>query len=99
MPDINERIIVTCRDSRNIATPCGTATQVGAGEWNVQAGDTDFNPLRATIAVCWRQGGRVTGECRWDGAQLVPEDAPPIGNNDGIITSPAQLQTLVSCRR
>ncbi|MBI1992395.1 MAG: hypothetical protein HYY90_00495 [Candidatus Omnitrophica bacterium] len=53
------------------------------------------DPISLTVAVCWRHRGRVIGECRWDGAQLVPNDA----DGNGVITSPAALSTLLTCRR
>jgi hypothetical protein len=52
------------------------------------------NPLTVTVAVCWRAHERTLGECTWDGAQLTANDA----DGNGIITSPATLATLLTCR-
>jgi type II secretory pathway pseudopilin PulG len=59
----------------------------------VSSGGVD--PLQVTVAVCWRHRGRTLGECAWDGTQLTPADL----DGDGLITSPAMLSTLISCRR
>ena len=48
-----------------------------------------------TVTVCWRDQGRVVGECQWNGAQLQPNDT----DGNGIITGPATLSTLMTCRR
>ena len=56
---------------------------------------TGANPLRITVGVCWRQRGRVIGECRWDGVKLVPDDKPPF---DGLIASPAAYSASMTCR-
>lgn len=53
------------------------------------------DPISLTVAVCWRHRGRTLGECQWVGGALTPSDAD--GNN--IITSPAALSTLLTCRR
>ena len=95
----NERIVVTCQDQDggSLSTDyCGRNApnpQVAAGEWVSQAASTVFNPIRVTVAVCWRHRGRTIGECTWDGASLTPSDT---GN--GVIESPAMLTTLVTCR-
>ena len=53
------------------------------------------NPLQVTVAACWRDyQGRVIGECQWNGVQLTTNDA----NGDGVLTGPAMLSTLVTCR-
>ena len=98
-PEANERIAVTCQDQDGGALPadhCGQGApnvQVGAGEWSAPAGNTAFNPMRVTVAVCWRHRGRTIGECTWSGAILTPSDT---GN--GVIESLAMLTTLVTCR-
>lgn len=53
------------------------------------------DPAQVTVAICWRSRDRVLGECAWNGAQLVPSDL----NGDGVITAPAALSTILSCRR
>ena len=99
-PNADELIVVTCSNRDGPATGrCGDANpaQVGAGEWagGKQAGVvTAFNPLQVTVAVCWRQRGRVIGECTWNGAALAANDA----NGSNVIDSPAMLTTLVTCR-
>lgn len=52
------------------------------------------DPVEVTVTVCWRHRRRVIGECIWDGAQLVANDA----NGDGVITSPVSYSTMVTCR-
>ena len=51
------------------------------------------DPLRLTVAVCWRHRGRTIGECTPAGA-LVQSDL----DGDGVFESPAMLTTLVTCR-
>ena len=58
----------------------------------LSASGTD--PLGVTVSICWRSRNRVYGECRWTGTQLAASDA----NGDGIISSPAMLFTLITCR-
>ncbi len=94
-PTNNELIVVTCRD-RNGAS-CGSNQ---ATEWNTAvASPTSFDPLSVTVAICWRHRNRIIGECSPNGNGLV---AAPDGTNggtvDGIISSPAMLTTLVTCR-
>ena len=102
-PTANERIVVTCqkRDGGSAATDyCGSANQVG-NEWVSQAGaTTNFNPIRVTVAVCWRHRNRTLGECTWDGAALNPDDAGVTVASDtaGVVDSPAMLTTLITCR-
>ena len=92
----SELIVVTCRDATT-GNPCGP-NQVGTGEWQVAGGNTGFNPIEVTAAVCWRHRNRVVGECSWDGATLQAADRPagPVGVV-GVIESPAMLTTLVTC--
>ena len=52
------------------------------------------DPLAVVVAVCWRYRGRVVGECRWNGAQLVSQDQ----DADGVIESPAMISTTLTCR-
>lgn len=98
-----ERIFVTCqdRDGGALATDYCNAAQVATGvngEWVSNAGSVNHDPLRVTVAVCWRHRTRVIGQCTWDGANLQPNDlTPPIGTV-GVIDSPAMLTTLVTCR-
>ena len=53
------------------------------------------DPLRVTVAVCWRHRGRIIGECGPDGAQLIPSDL----DGNGTITAAAMLSTMLTCRR
>ncbi len=99
-----ELIVVTCQDQdggtlstdycgRNGPTP---PPQVATEEWTSQAASTAFNPVRVTVAVCWRHRGRTIGECAWNGAGLTPSDSGT--GVVGVIESPAMLTTLVTCR-
>jgi len=93
-PEANERIVVTCQgtDAVGALQNC-PATQMGT-EWQVAGPAGTLNPLRITVAVCWRHRGRTIGECAWDGIKLSPTDS----NGNGVIESPAMLTTLVTCR-
>lgn len=103
-----ELVVVTClrRDAgAPPATPgdyCGIGgtAQMGPGEWRTNAGTTTYDPLQVIVSVCWRQRGRVIGECIWNGAALAASDG---GNGPnaraGVIESPASMTTLVTCRR
>ena len=53
------------------------------------------DPITVTVAVCWRSRGRVIGECLWNGAALVPNDA----DANGTFTSPTMLSTRLTCRQ
>jgi type II secretory pathway pseudopilin PulG len=55
------------------------------------------NPLTVTVAVCWRQRDRIIGECTWNGAALAVN--PGAGGDLTVTESPAQLATLLTCRR
>ena len=55
------------------------------------------NPLTVTAAVCWRQRQRTIGECTWNGAALAAN--PGAGGDPAVTESPAQLSTLLTCRR
>ena len=100
----NERIVVTCQNNPTpptLPSPCGDIDQVGTGEWALGkiSGNTDYDPLRLTVAVCWRHRNRNIGECTWNGAALVPDDTLTMPNDtDNVINSPAMLTTLVTCR-
>ena len=95
-----EHIAVTCQDDDGgslITDYCGTTApdpQVGAGEWRTQAATTTFDPIRLTVAVCWRHRERTIGECTWNDPNLTPSDT----DGSGVIDSPAMLTTLVTCR-
>ena len=58
---------------------------------------TGGNPLTVTVAVCWRQRERTVGECTWNGAALTAN--PGAGGDPEVTESPAQLSTLLTCRR
>lgn len=63
---------------------------------HVAVRSSGVNPLLVTIAVCWRDRGRVVGlECDWAGGLLVENDR----NGNGIIESPAMISTAVTCRQ
>ena len=91
-----EQIFVTCQDSVTLV-PCGRVDQVGAGEWSSQANNTNYDPLRVAVAVCWQHRNRTIGECAWNaGPQtLTANDA----DGSGVIDSPATLSTFITCRR
>lgn len=93
-PEANERIVVTCQgtDALGVLQNC-PSTQMGT-EWQVAGPAGTLNPLRITVAVCWRHRGRTIGECAWDGIKLTATDS----NGNGVIESPAMLTTLVTCR-
>ena len=73
----DELVVATCQNRLGTA-PCA----IGAD-----------NPIRVTVAICWRQRGRTLGECTTAGA-LAASDT----NGNGLIESPAMLTTLVTCR-
>lgn len=97
-PDTNERIVVTCQASDG-SSYC-PSTQMGS-EWHApDAVATAEDPIRVTVAVCWRHRQRTIGECRWDGAALIPDDTLNVaGDTASVIDSPAMLTTLVTCRQ
>jgi type II secretory pathway pseudopilin PulG len=69
--------------------------QTSAGGANPALTD---NPIRVTVAVCWRHRNRTIGECDWNpgtGLFVVPEVDD---NGNGVIDSPAMLTTLITCR-
>ena len=55
------------------------------------------DPLRVTVAVCWRHRGRVLGECTWNGAGLTAN--PGAGGDLTVTESPAMLVTAITCRQ
>lgn len=56
------------------------------------------DPIRLTVAVCWRHRARTLGECTWDGAALASSDGANGFAANGVIESPAMLSTLMTCR-
>ena len=95
-----ERVFVTCQDNATLGA-CGSSNQVGTGEWSAPAGNTTWDPIRITVAVCWRHRGRTLGECTWNGASLLPADGtmPSLYTTANAIESPAMLTTLMTCRQ
>ena len=97
-----ERIVVTCQDNATLVQ-CGTTgdptAQVGANESTLHpGGDTNFDPIRVTVAVCWRHRNRNIGQCSGTGP-LTPDDSVPFPNNTpNVIESPAMLTTIITCR-
>ena len=84
-PTNNELVVVTCQ------------AQAGGAPVDCTAAGPD--PLRVTVAVCWRHRGRIIGECAANGAALQPDETVSVPNEDlDIIQSPAMLTTLVTCR-
>lgn len=77
-PTNNEFIAVTCQDNTTNA---------------VVAACTGVDPIRVTVAVCWRHRGRIIGECNNTTPLTI---ANPDGDN--VTESPAMLTTLVTCR-
>lgn len=90
----DEQIVVTCQH-RAGAPYCADA-QMGT-EWHPAGPAGTENPLRVTVAVCWRHRGRIIGECSGAGA-LAGDAALAAGATAGVVDSPAMLTTLVSCR-
>ena len=104
----NELISVTCQDRdggalasdycrSNVAAP---GAQIAAGEWQADNSNGVMDPLRVTVAVCWRHRNRIIGECAPNGAALQAADNGGSGvhNITGVIESPAMLTTLITCR-
>lgn len=85
-PANNEFVAVTCQDAG--ATVTAACNAIAA------------NPIRVTVAVCWRHRGRIIGECKNNGAALIGDDtlAYPGTDTASVIDSPAMLTTLVTCR-
>ena len=93
----DERVFVTCRDLDGgaLTSDYCAANQTGSGEWhNKPVSNTALDPLNISVTVCWRQRGRVIGECTWNGTTLNASDT----NGNGVIESPGMLSTLMTCR-
>ncbi len=56
------------------------------------------DPIRVTVAVCWRHRNRTLGECTWNGMALTAVDGSNGFASNGVIESPAMLTTLITCR-
>ncbi|HAM42069.1 MAG TPA: hypothetical protein DDX89_06675 [Candidatus Omnitrophica bacterium] len=56
------------------------------------------DPIRVTVAVCWRHRSRTLGECAWGGATLSSSDGSNGFAANGVIESQAMLATLMTCR-
>ena len=54
------------------------------------------DPIRVSVAVCWRNRNRTLGECTWNGMALAAN--PAAGGDPTVTESPAMLSTLVGCR-
>lgn len=95
-----ERLVVVCQQDDGSAY-CGSS-QVGSGEWKVAGSATQFDPIRVTVSVGWRQGLRVLGgssagqEFSYTNGmtQLAVNDV----NNNKVIDSQAMLTAYVTCR-
>ena len=102
-PAVEERIVVTC-ENQGATAECdqdgnNVGGQVGMGEWHTNgATDTSHDPIRITVAVCWRHRNRVIPavECSWNGTALVVSESG--SDTDNVISSPAMLSTLMTCR-
>jgi len=57
------------------------------------------DPIRVTVAVCWRHRSRTLGECAWNNGVLTVSDGSNGFPNNGVIESPAMLSTLMTCRK
>ncbi len=58
------------------------------------AGD---DPIRLSVAVCWRHRTRTIGECTWDGVNLAAN--PSAGGDPTVTESPTMLTTIMTCRQ
>ncbi len=99
----NERIFVTCqdRDGGALATDYCGVNQGGDFFTPPQAASTQMDPIRVTVAVCWRHRNRTIGECSFNPATSVWSTANGTNgpNKDSsVIESPAMLTTLITCR-
>lgn len=56
------------------------------------------DPVRLTVAVCWRHRNRTLGECAWSGTQLTVSEGSNGFASNGVIESTAMLSTLMTCR-
>lgn len=100
-----ERVVVTCQDTTT-GTPnqCrqtgANNVQVGTGESNVHStlAGGPYDPIKVTVAVCWRHRNRNIGQCSGTGP-LTPDDSVSFPNNTpNVIESPAMLTTIITCR-
>jgi hypothetical protein len=83
------------------------ASRTGGGGKTVQAhpathelvvvseASTGF-PRPVIVAVCVRQDGKTTGECKWDGTSLLPD--PSAGGDPLVTESPAMLTSNFACK-
>ena len=109
-PAFYERIVVTCQNEgeteycRQDMGADPNQGQVGSDEWKVVTSQSQpsHDPLRVTVAVCWRHRERTVGECTWNAgaSTLAPCAAGCTPNtNARVIESPAMLTTLITCRQ
>ncbi len=56
------------------------------------------DPIRMTVAVCWRHRERIIGECEPDGAGLKKDPDRDPGGDNNVTESPAMLSTFITCR-
>ena len=94
-----ERVEVSC-NSQDGTTNCSTNAGDAAFAANSLANALQLDPIRITVAVCWRHRNRTLGECTWNGATLTASEAVsmPASSESTAIDSPAMLSTLVTCR-
>ncbi|MDP3722826.1 MAG: type II secretion system protein [Candidatus Omnitrophota bacterium] len=90
-----ELIVLTCQN--RTGTQYCPASQMGTAGWHAAGLGGAQDPLRITVAACWRHRNRTIGECLWDGAALSASGAGD-ANGNGVIESPSTLTTLVTCR-
>jgi hypothetical protein len=62
-----------------------------------------MDPMRVTVAVCWRHRNRTIGECNFNSVTNVLSAGDPSGGSgphkvNGVVESPAMLTTLITCR-
>jgi Tfp pilus assembly protein PilV len=70
-------------------------TGIAEAKGRVDVDNTNPDLLEITVTICWKQvGGRIIGEARDVGGNLVIEDI----DGDGKIESPVQLVTLMTKR-
>ena len=95
-----QTVSVTCQN-RDGNTYCNE-NQMGDDEWGAQqpnVGGPEFDPIRITVAVCWRDRNRTIGECDWNGVALSADETKPASPDTAdVIDSPAMLTTLLTCR-
>ena len=115
-----EFVAVTCQDGSGASTSyCGVAAQgsnpaqVSASEWMWRGGNTQFDPIRISVAVGWTVQQRVNASsgsgpefdfistgCRGAGKGCFATSNRSVKdtNGNGVIDSQAMLTTLVTCR-